>query len=66
MTDCDAEREFAVSEKYGMFLADQEIHALKEKEWIVEQLAVARKNAEAGHVMDAYQASDNVRKKYGL
>ena len=36
------------------------------REEIIEQLAVARKNAEEGHVMEAHQASDNIREKYGL
>lgn len=36
------------------------------REEIVEQLAIARKNAEEGHVMEARQASDNIRAKYGL
>ena len=36
------------------------------REEIVEQLAVARKNAEEGHVMEAHQASVNIREKYGL
>lgn len=45
---------------------DAEVLALKKKGWLVEQLANARKNAEDGHVIDAHQASDNVRKKYGL
>lgn len=33
---------------------------------VIEQLAIARKNAEEGRVMETHQASDNVRKKYGL
>ncbi len=33
---------------------------------IVEQLAIARKNAEEGRVMEAHQASDSLRKKYCL
>ena len=45
---------------------DAEVLALKKKEWLVEQLANARKNAEEGHVMDAHQASSNIREKYGL
>ena len=36
------------------------------REEIVEQLAIARKNAEEGHVMEAHQASANIREKYGL
>ena len=36
------------------------------REEVVEQLAIARKNAEDGHVMEARQASDNIRAKYGL
>lgn len=36
------------------------------REEIVEQLAIARKNAEEGHVMEARHASDNIRAKYGL
>ncbi len=36
------------------------------REEIVEQLSIARKNAEEGHVMEAHQASNNVREKYGL
>ena len=36
------------------------------REEIVEQLAIARKNAEEGHVMKAHQASSNIREKYGL
>ena len=36
------------------------------REEIVEQLAIARNNAEDGHVMEARQASDNIRAKYGL
>ena len=36
------------------------------REEIVEQLAIARKNAEEGQVMEAHQASDNIRAKYGL
>ena len=36
------------------------------REEIMEQLAIARKNAEKGHVMEARQASDNIREKYGL
>lgn len=30
------------------------------------QLAAARNNAEERHVMEARQASDNIREKYGL
>ncbi len=33
---------------------------------IVEQLSLAHEHAQEGKVMDAHQASDNVRKKYGL
>ena len=36
------------------------------REEIVEQLAIARKNAEEGHVREAHQASANIREKYGL
>lgn len=36
------------------------------REEIIEQLAQARKHADEGKVMDAHQASANVRKKYGL
>ena len=36
------------------------------REEIVEQLAVAQKHAKEGKVMDALQASANVREKYGL
>lgn len=36
------------------------------REEIIEQLAVARKNAQEGHVMEARQASDNIREKYCL
>lgn len=36
------------------------------REEIVEQLAIARKNAEEGQVMEAHQASDNIKAKYGL
>lgn len=36
------------------------------REEIVEQLAIARKNAEEGHVMEAYPASNNIREKYVL
>ena len=36
------------------------------REEIIEQLATARKHAEAGQVMDAHEASSNIRKKYGL
>lgn len=59
--DYDAERENAVSEKCGEFMIK---HLTREE--IVEQLAIARKNAEKGHVMEAHQASDNIRKKYGF
>ena len=61
LTDYDAEREGAVSEKYGEFM----IKYLTCEE-IVEQLAIARKNSEEGHVMEAHQASANIRKKYGF
>jgi hypothetical protein len=36
------------------------------REEIVEQLAIARKTAEEGHVMEAHQASANIMEKYGL
>ena len=36
------------------------------REEIVGQLAAARKNAEEGHIMEAHQASNNIREKYGL
>ena len=36
------------------------------REEIIEQLSVAKKHAQEGKVMDAHQASANVRKKYGL
>ena len=36
------------------------------REEIIQQLAVARKHAKEGKVMDAHQASANVRAKYGL
>lgn len=36
------------------------------REEIIEQLSIARKNAEEGNVMEAHQASNNVREKYGL
>lgn len=36
------------------------------REEIVNQLAIARKNAEEGHVMEAHQASANIREKYGF
>ena len=36
------------------------------REEIIQQLAIARKHAEEGKVMDAHQASANVRAKYGL
>ena len=36
------------------------------REEIVEQLAIARKNAKEKHVMEAHQASANIRTKYGL
>lgn len=36
------------------------------REEIVDQLAIARKNAEEGRVLEAHQASANIREKYGL
>lgn len=36
------------------------------REEVIERLASARKSAEAGRVMEAHQASANVREKYGL
>ena len=36
------------------------------REEIIEQLATARKHADAGLVMDAHEASSNIREKYGL
>ena len=36
------------------------------REEIIEQLAEARKHADEGRVMEAHQASQNVRAKYGL
>ena len=36
------------------------------REEILEQLAIAKMHAEEGRVMDAHEASENVRAKYGL
>lgn len=36
------------------------------REEIIEQLSIARGRAREGKVMPARQASDNIRKKYGL
>ena len=36
------------------------------REVILEQLAIARKHAEEGRVVDAHEASANIRVKYGL
>lgn len=36
------------------------------REEIIEQLEIARKHAYEGKVMDAKQASFNIREKYGL
>ncbi|MBO4375377.1 MAG: hypothetical protein J5829_09755 [Lachnospiraceae bacterium] len=36
------------------------------REEIIEQLAIAKKQAEDGEVIDAFQASKNIREKYGL
>lgn len=35
-------------------------------EEIIEQLAIARKNADEGKVVEGHQASANIREKYGL
>lgn len=36
------------------------------REEIIEQLAIARKHADDGMVIEAHEASSNIRKKYGL
>ena len=36
------------------------------REEIIEQLSIAKRHADEGKVMEAHQASANVRKKYGL
>ena len=36
------------------------------REEIIQQLAIARKHAEEGRVMDAHQAAAEIREKYGL
>ena len=36
------------------------------REEIVEQLSLAKKHSDEGKVLDAYQASENIREKYGL
>ena len=36
------------------------------REEIIEQLSIAKRHADEGKVMEAHQASENVRKKYGL
>ena len=36
------------------------------REEIIEQLAMARKNADEGKVVEGHQASANIREKYGL
>ena len=36
------------------------------REDIIEQLSIARKHAEEGKVMDAHEASNRIREKYGL
>ncbi|MBR3307216.1 MAG: hypothetical protein IKI75_08195 [Lachnospiraceae bacterium] len=36
------------------------------REEILEQLAIARKHAEDGRIIDAHEASANIREKYGL
>ncbi len=60
---------FDVPESFWLNLQanyDAEVLTMKKKKWLVEQLTNARKKAEAGHVMDAHQASDNIREKNGL
>ena len=36
------------------------------REEIIEQLSIAKKHADEGKVMDAYEVSSSIRKKYGL
>ena len=36
------------------------------REEVIEQLTIARKHADEGKIMEAYEASSNIRKKYGL
>ena len=36
------------------------------REEIIKELAVARKHADEGKVIDAHEASENVRARYGL
>ena len=36
------------------------------REEIIQQLAIARKHAEEGHIKDAHQASADIRARYGL
>lgn len=36
------------------------------REEIIEQLSLARKQADSGMIMDAHVASNNIREKYGL
>lgn len=42
------------------------IDKLYTRDELSKQLAIARKHAAEGKVMDAYEASDNVRRKYKL
>ena len=52
----------------SVHVTEEKINPFKHltREEIVEQLAIARKNAEEGQVMEAHKASDNIRAKYGL
>ena len=36
------------------------------REEVMEQLAIARKHADEGRVMEGHRASSNIREKYGL